>query len=415
MVHERGEAQAGWTILIAEDNESLAAAMAETLDLQGLKTVLADDGEHALVMAHTLQPDLILLDVTMPGISGLEVCERLKSDPALSSIPVIFVTAKAEHADRLRGMAAGATGYLTKPFSPTQLIALVDKVLGGHSFDPVVAQPGPADLPTDQLVVYARELKELVEQERRKRQALEEAYQRLGELDRLKAAFVGAVTHELLTPFANIGLPLQVLLRQSESFSSEQKETLDELATELSQLHRLINGVVKFAGLVNRQRDPRPVSVLLSQIVPPAVGPVALLAQSRAVDLRVWASHTLPPAYADPELLTEAIFQMSHNAVKFNVPGGAARVRTYELAGHVLIEVTDTGVGLTPQQLEILGEPFQQSADALRRGQEGLGIGWTFVRYVAQVHGGWTRVESPGPNQGSTFTLALPIDANGQK
>jgi len=414
VVYEQGGTRSIRTILIAEDNESLAAAMAETLDLQGLKTVVASDGEQTLATARTVQPDLILLDVMMPGMSGLEVCERLKSDPALSSIPVIFVTAKAEHADRLKGIAAGATGYLTKPFSPTQLIALVDKVLGGDPLNPIVAQPIPSDLPTDQLVVYAHELKELVEQERLKRQALEEAYQRLGELDRLKAAFLGAVTHELLTPFAAIGLPLQVLLRQSEGFTPDQQETLDELATEISQLHRLINGVVKFAGLVNRQREPRPVPVLLSEIIPPAVEPVALLAQSRDVDLRVWVSQTLPPAYADPELVGEAIFQMSHNAVKFNTPGGAARVRTYEFAGHVLIEVADTGVGLTAQLLDVLGEPFQQSADALRRGQEGLGIGWAFVRYVAQVHGGWTRVESPGPDQGSTFTLALPVDAHGQ-
>ena len=71
----------------------------------------------------------------------------------------------------------------------------------------------------------------------------------------------------------------------------------------------------------------------------------------------------------------------------------------------------DTGVGLTPAQIEVLGEPFKQSVDALRRGQEGLGIGWSFVRYVAEVHNGWTHVESPGLNQGSTFSLGLPVIA----
>ena len=99
---------------------------------------------------------------------------------------------------------------------------------------------------------------------------------------------------------------------------------------------------------------------------------------------------------------------MAHNAVKFNLPGGKARVRAFESGEWVVIEVADTGVGLTPERLALLGQPFEQSADALRRGQEGLGIGWTFVRYVAEVHGGWIRVESPGPNQGSTFSLGLP-------
>ena len=112
--------------------------------------------------------------------------------------------------------------------------------------------------------------------------------------------------------------------------------------------------------------------------------------------------------YADPELLGEAIFQMAHNAVKFNVPGGQAHVRTLHSQGWVVIEVTDSGVGLTPERLELLGQPFEQAADTLRRGREGLGVGWAFVRYVAEVHGGWAKAESSGPDQGSTFSLALP-------
>jgi signal transduction histidine kinase len=75
----------------------------------------------------------------------------------------------------------------------------------------------------------------------------------------------------------------------------------------------------------------------------------------------------------------------------------------------VVVEVIDTGVGLSSERLALLGQPFEQTADALRRGQEGLGIGWAFVCYVAEVHGGWTWVESPGPDQGSTFALALPV------
>jgi signal transduction histidine kinase len=102
---------------------------------------------------------------------------------------------------------------------------------------------------------------------------------------------------------------------------------------------------------------------------------------------------------------------MAHNAVKFNVPGGKAQVQTLHSQGWVVIEVTDTGVGLTPERLTLLGQPFEQAADTLRRGREGLGVGWAFVRYVAEVHGGWASAESPGPDQGSTFSLALPLVA----
>ncbi|MEJ2331100.1 MAG: HAMP domain-containing sensor histidine kinase, partial [Gammaproteobacteria bacterium] len=160
-------------------------------------------------------------------------------------------------------------------------------------------------------------------------------------------------------------------------------------------------------------RDPQPGDISPDQVIPWAVQPVAILAQSREVDFRVLVSPDLPKVHADPELLGEAVYQMAHNAVKFNSPGGRARLQVLEYEGGLSIEVMDTGIGLTPEQLAMLGEPFEQSADALRRGREGLGIGWAFVCYVAEVHGGWTHAESPGPGQGSTFSLVLPLPVEG--
>ncbi|MFQ6101850.1 MAG: response regulator [Anaerolineae bacterium] len=399
------------TVLIVDDEAPLAQALAETLDIEGLQTVVAYNGEEALKLASTLKPDLILLDVMMPGKSGIEVCATLKTDPATASIPVILVTAKAEQIDRAVGIAAGADAYLTKPFSPTELIALVNEAIAGHPIEPFPRQPDLSAMPADQLVVYARELKELFERERLERQALEGAYQRLGEVGRLKAAFLSVVTHELLTPFADIGLALQVLQRQSGDSHSDLQDAVDDLATKIAGLHRLVGGVVKFAELVSKRREPKPTYISLEQVIPWAVQPVAVLAQARDVDFRVFVPSDLAKIRADPELLAEAVFQMAHNAVKFNLPEGQAHVKVFDSKGWVVIKVEDTGVGLSPEQLELLKQPFEQSADALRRGQEGLGIGWTFVRYVAKVHNGKTRVESPGPGQGSTFYLALPMVA----
>jgi signal transduction histidine kinase len=167
--------------------------------------------------------------------------------------------------------------------------------------------------------------------------------------------------------------------------------------------------VIKFAELMNKRRELQPGYYILQQVIPNAVQPVAILAQGRQVDFRCWIPSDLPKVRTDPELLSEAVYQMAHNAVKFNLSGGRARVSAFPSNGWVVIEVSDTGVGLTPERLAILGQPFEQSADALRRGREGLGIGWAFVGYVAELHGGRTHVESPGPGQGSTFSLALPL------
>jgi signal transduction histidine kinase len=397
------------TVLIVEDEELLAKAIAATLDLEGLHAIVAYDGDQALALAQNLRPDLVLLDVMLPGRTGIEVCATLKTGADTASIPVILLTAKGEKGDRALGLAAGADAYVVKPFSPMQLIDMVKEVLAGE--EPKYHKPTLADMPADQLLVYAQDLKELFQQERAERQVVEEARQRLDEMDRLKAEFVSSVTHELLTPFASIGLAMEILQRQSEESPPDLKLALEDLMTQIAGLHRQVSGVVKFAELVGKRRDPQPGYISLDQVVPWAVQPVAVLAQSRGVDFRVLVPTGLPKLNADPELLGEAVFQMAHNAVKFNSPGGRVKVQALEYAGGLTIEVTDTGVGLTPAQVAILGQAFAHDADALRRGQEGLGVGWAFVCYVAEVHGGWTHVESPGPGQGSTFSLVLPVMA----
>ncbi len=399
------------TILIAEDEAPLARALATMLSKEGLCTLVASDGDEALEMARTCQPDLILLDVMMPGRSGIEVCATLKTDVETRSIPIIIISAKAEKSDRLVGLAAGADEYLTKPFSPTRLIELVNQILAGQ---PVAARRhiDPADMSTDQLSVYARELRELYEQEQAKRQALEEAHRRLGELDRLKSNFLDAVTNELLTPFVNVGLSLEVLQRRTETSSPSIQDAVQDLSEAIAALHRRIRGLVRFAELVTKRREPQRGTYALAQVIPSAIEPAALLAQGRGIEFRAFIPPELPPVHIDPELLGEAVFQMAHNAVKFNYPGGWVHVRAHASGQHVLIEVSDSGIGLKPQQLEKLGHPFHGRTDALRRGEVGLGIGWAFVCYVAESHNGWTSVQSNGPDQGSSFTLAVPVANN---
>ncbi len=401
----------GQMVLIADDEKALAGAIAATLDLEGLQTIVTHDGEQALVLARALHPDLILLDVMMPGRSGIEVCATLKTDPATASIPVIFITARGDESDRMVGLAAGADEYLTKPFSPSQLIALVNELLAGNFVEPRPHQSDLEDVPTDQLVIFAREWKDLFERERSDRRALEKANHRLGELDRLKAAFLSSVTHEMLTPFGSIGIAMQVLQHRSDDLHPDQQGALNDLATEVQALHRLVNGVVKFAELVNKRREPQPEYVSLERVTSMAVQPMVMMAQARGIDFSVLVPSDLAKVYADPELLGEAVFQMAHNAIKFNVPDGQAQVRAFESRGWVVIEVMDTGVGLTSERLTLLGQPFEQAAETLRRGREGLGVGWAFVRYVAEMHGGWTNVESPGVNRGSTFSMAFPLIA----
>ena len=121
-------------ILIADDEQPLRLLVRATLEDESgegrYEIIEAADGNEALEMARKERPELILLDIQMPGLSGLEVCKMLKDDPVTSDLMIVMLTARGQQSDRERGFAAGADDYFAKPFSPLELLQLVDRVMG---------------------------------------------------------------------------------------------------------------------------------------------------------------------------------------------------------------------------------------------------------------------------------------------
>jgi DNA-binding response OmpR family regulator len=117
------------TILIVDDEPPILDLVRFTLEDAEVRVVEASDGVEALALARRLRPDLILLDVHMPRLDGLEACRQIRRDPALAQTPIVMLTAAGQEADRVRGREAGADEYLTKPFSPLALLALVEALV----------------------------------------------------------------------------------------------------------------------------------------------------------------------------------------------------------------------------------------------------------------------------------------------
>jgi CheY-like chemotaxis protein len=118
------------TVLIADDQQILRTLLRATLRKSSARVVEATDGLEALALARQERPDAVLLDVGMPGLDGYAVCRALKDDPATAGIIVVMLTARAQQAERERGLAAGADAYLTKPFRPAELLTFMNELLG---------------------------------------------------------------------------------------------------------------------------------------------------------------------------------------------------------------------------------------------------------------------------------------------
>jgi two-component system phosphate regulon response regulator PhoB len=132
------------SILIVEDEENIRELLSYNLQQEGFRVTGVEYGEAALAAVHSHQPDLIVLDLMLPGIDGLTVCQKLKADPATATIPIVMVTARGEEADVVRGLELGADDYITKPFSPRVVVARIRAVLRRHG-----NEPSPADAPLE--------------------------------------------------------------------------------------------------------------------------------------------------------------------------------------------------------------------------------------------------------------------------
>jgi two-component system phosphate regulon sensor histidine kinase PhoR len=173
-----------------------------------------------------------------------------------------------------------------------------------------------------------------------------------------------------------------------------------------------INNLVTFAAFLSKQGQLQLMAVDVSKLACQAAAELEPMAQARDVTLTLELPPEMPPempaVYGDRERLTEAIYHLVHNAIKFNRPGGAVIISCRSTPGNIIVEVADTGVGIPPERLPDIWNGFAQWGDPLRRGVEGLGLGLALVRYVVEAHGGEVWAEST-PGQGSLFGFCLPL------
>lgn len=236
---------------------------------------------------------------------------------------------------------------------------------------------------------------------------LQDAYHHLQDLDRLKSGFLGLVTHELRSPFADIELSLQVLKRYSKEFSESLREQFAQLEQSIHEAGSKVDALVSFASLLGRQGLPTTAPVDFAEVVDQVGLVLGPMAQSRRVILRVKGSRPVI-VEAHLERLREALQHLVHNAIKFNTSGGQV-VISYEVEGDMLTcQVQDTGAGISPEQMASIWQGFYQTSDPMRRGVEGLGLGLALVKMIIEAHHGEVSAESI-PGEGSTFRFCIPL------
>jgi len=369
-------------VLIVDDNTKIMAIAEVHLKKEGLEVLCVEDGKSALESARQEKPDLILLDVDMPDMSGFEVCQILKDDAELVMIPVVFLTAADDNESRVRGLDLGAVDYVTKPFDSFELRARVRAALRTKQLQ-------------DQLATMNLELEERVDQR------TEEIKQLLEQKD----AFVNQLSHDLKTPLTPLVALLPMVAERTEDV--ESKKMLDLIMNNVDYMRNLTERTLQLAQLNSPEVSLRVEKVDLASEIRNTIESLSSVFKENGIEI---VNNTTTPLdiEADRMLIKELIHNLVSNTIKYTNGDGVVTFESFLKDDNVEISIKDTGIGMTIEQQKRIFEEFYKADDS-RSDRSSTGLGLTICKRIVENHGGSIRAESQGSGHGTSVHFTLPI------
>jgi len=370
------------SILIIDDEPDNFDVIEALLNRQNYHLHYAANGESGLAALENLKPDLILLDVMMPGMDGIEVCRRVRERSQWQSTPIIMVTALTEKEDLSRCLAMGADDFISKPVNSYELRARVQSMLR------IKAQ-------YDQLEEFSRFQRNTINVLGRNLQEL------TGNLTR-------SFPHELNTPLNGIIGVIQLLKADLEGLdSSEIYELLEMAEQSASRLEKLTKRFILYLELETQQgpakRSPKATTTSVSYDIHTEIQQKAIQA-NREGDLTLELG--VCPVPLPDRYWSALLFELLDNALKFSSPQTPISIRTQIQENLFYLEITDQGKGMTPEQISRIAAFVKFTAQNYTH--EGMGLGLKIVQKIVEWAGGKLDISSQ-PDVGTKISINLPI------
>jgi two-component system sensor histidine kinase/response regulator len=372
-------------VLVVDDTAANLGLVVDTLEAEGLRAAVARDGHEALRRAELVKPDLILLDVMMPGLDGFQTCRALKDNPVTRDIPVIFMTSLTQTEDKIMGFRVGAMDFVTKPLQMEEVAVRV------------------------QTHLKLRALQRLQQEQNARLE--EEIKTRIQAQDALIEVLNGvrnvsnAIAHDLRTPLTELRSRLEVLLLGLRKKGDE--DTLGQLEGAMADVDRVIgifNALLRLAEIDAGVRRSGFVESDVVTILSDAVEFYQPVAELRGISLSLLlCSESEVLAVVDPLLLAQAIGNLIDNALKYAREDGEVGVSLCEHEDHAEITVTDDGPGIPAAERTKVTERFYRGDHS--RGTPGVGLGLALVKAVATLHQGSLEFADNAPGLAATMTI----------
>ncbi len=369
------------TIMIVDDEPGNLNLLGEMLSGAGMGVRALPGGALALAAARAELPDLVLLDIQMPGMDGYEVCRRFKADEQLREIPIIFLSAFTEPSDKLQAFEAGGVDYVTKPFAEVEVLARIDTHL--------------------QLRRHQLHLEELVAQRMRE---LTEAHRRLQIWDDAKNQWLNVLSHEMRTPLNGV-IGIAELLFSYLPDDSEHHEMYPEFGVSCRRIEKLIDDALTVTQLDVAAEEFARIPVRLMPVLQDAVAEVA--SQAAANPVRAALSGVSEVSICgEARLLRRAFTDLLLTATHCVVAGEVITLVTHVAAGQAHVQIVTRGAALSSAALETFFEVGGQRE--LLKGAGDFGLGATLASRIIQLFHGSVTVRN-GSQGGLVIQIALPV------
>ncbi len=369
-------------ILVVDDDPRNVRLLEGIYRAAGYAVEKASSGSEALMRAEEAPPDLVLLDVMMPGMSGHDVCRRLKANERTRLIPIVLVTALSSTEDKVEGLDLGADDFVSKPVNRLELLAKTRSLL---------------------------RVKVLHDEVLRANEELAKKNDELLRLEQLKESLTQMIVHDLKNPLTAIVGNLHLLLQSADEPGRIARRAA--LALDSSRvMMRMILNLLDIGRMEENRLELDLAPLALADVTEACVQEAGGLISSAGIGVRTDFPAELAPARADKGLLERVVANLLSNAIKHTPEGGTITIGARERGGEAVLYVSDTGEGIPEAYHTVIFEKFRQ-AEVKRAGvRTDHGLGLTFCRMAVEAHGGRIWVES-APGRGSTFYVSLPLAA----
>ncbi len=376
------------TVIIVDDLPDNVMQVEKTLQKRGYLCKIATNGHEAMELIREIKPDLILLDILMPEINGIEICKTIKSDETLKNIPVVFLTALNDSNYIIEAFKSGGVDYITKPFNTTELLVRVKSHI---------------------------DLKKALEDNRdnisKLTQAnieLNEAREQLAELNNSKDKFFSIIAHDLRNPFQGLYKMSEFILKE---FGTQSKEELHSMINDINssaeKLNRLLENLLTWSRIQLGKLPVNPEPHNLYQLLDFCVQ----LFTDNAKQKNIAISNNVPKdiiIFTDASMVNTIFRNLLSNAIKFTNILGKIEINAHIDHNNAIITVEDNGMGISSDELKCI---FRIDAKHLKtgtNGEVGTGIGLVLCKELAESNNGSISVTSK-LDQGTVFTVILPV------